>query len=149
MRKRQVPQGTRRNVLHFRGSPVRSVRWKKATWDQLYDLESEHDRKVKVNHIAEVAVSWGLAFLRTLSPQLSARILGVTGERPLTFDEEQKLRAELDRKLGGLAGAFRLNDRLAFALPAPAKQLIRQEAERTHSSMSAIARRRIILQEAA
>jgi len=146
--KRPRPLPARHNVLHFRGSPVRSVRWKPRTWDELYDLESQHKRRVKVNHIAEVAVTWGVAFLRTLSPELSARILGAKGEHPLTFEEEQKLRVELDRKLGGLAGAFRLNERLAFALPAPAKQLIRQEAQRTHMSMSAIARRRIILQEA-
>jgi len=147
-RKQQRPSTTRRNVLHFRGSPVRSMRWKTSTWDQLYDIESQHNHKVKVNRIAEVAVTWGLAFLRTLSPQLSARILRVKGVKPLTFEEQQKLRAELDNKLGSLAGSFRMNDRLAFALPTPAKQLIREEAERSHVTMSAIARRRIILEEA-
>lgn len=112
-------------------------------------MESQHNRRVKVNRIAEVAVSWGLAFLRTLSPQLSARILGVKGERPLTFAEEQKVRAELDRKLGTLTGAFRLNDRLAFALPFPAKEIIRDQARRSKSSMSAIARSRILSAEEA
>ena len=146
-RKQQRPLSMGRNVLHFRGSPVRSMRWKKSTWDQLYDVESQHDHEVKVNRIAEVAVTWGLAFLRTLSPQLSARILRVKGEKPLTFEEQQRLRAELNSKLGSLAGSFRMNDRLAFALPTPAKQLIREEAARSHLTMSAIARRRIILEE--
>jgi len=139
----------RRNVLHFRGSPVRSVRWKRTTWDRLYDLESQHNRKIKTNRIAEIAVIWGLAFLRTLSPELSARILGVKGEQRLTFEEEQKLRAELAKKLGSLTGAFRLDNRLTFALPTPAKQLIQEEAERSHTSMSAIVRRRTIPKEAA
>jgi len=131
-----------------RGSPRRSFRWKPKTFDTLYEMEMHHDRKVKVNRIAEVAVTWGLAFLRTLSPQLRARILEVKGERRLTFEEQQRLRVELDRRLGGLTGAFRLTDRLAFALSRPAKQLIREEAERVHKSMSAIARQRI-LEEAA
>jgi hypothetical protein len=110
-------------------------------------MEMELGRAVSVNRIAKVSLEWGLTFLETLSPQLRSRILGVKGERPLTFDEHQKLRTELENKLGNLAGAFRLNERLAFALPAPAKQMIRQEAERSHVSMSVIARRRIILEE--
>ena len=137
------------NVLRYsEGNPVRSMRWPPNTWAVLGDLQVQHHHKVKVNRIAKVAVEWGLAFLETLSPQLRSRILGVKGERPLTFEEQQRLRVELETKLGNLAGTFRLNDRLAFALPAPAKQLIRQEAQRSHVSMSVIARRRIILQEA-
>jgi len=138
----------RKSVTHSRGSPRRSFRWKARTFDALYQVEKDHDRKVKVNRIAEVAVAWGLAFLQTLTPQLRARILGVKGEKVLTFEEREKLRAELEKKLGSLTGAFRLNDRLAFALPTSAKQVIRQEAERAHRSMSAIARERVILQEA-
>jgi hypothetical protein len=125
------------------------MRWPPGTWARLGDLQVQQHHKVKVNRIAKVAVEWGLAFLETLSPQLRSRILGVKGERPLTFEEQQRLRTELETKLGSLAGTFRLNERLAFALPAPAKQLIRQEAERSHVSMSVIARRRIILQEGA
>ena len=147
--KRQRSQSTRRNVLHFsRGSPVRSMRWKSMTWDRLYEMEYDHKRRVKVNRIAEVAVNWGLAFLRTLDPHIRGRILGEKGEKPLTVEERDKLRSDLERRLGTQAGAFRLDNRLAFALPTPAKQLIREEAERSHLSMSAIARRRIILQEA-
>jgi hypothetical protein len=106
-----------------------------------------HDRRVKVNRLAEVAVNWGLAFLRTLNPHLRARILGAKGEKPLTMEERDRLRNDLERRLGTQAGAFRLDNRLAFALPTPAKQLIREEAERARMSMSAIARRRILLEE--
>jgi hypothetical protein len=118
------------------------------TWDRLYEMEHDH-KKVKVNRIAEVAVNWGLAFLRTLDPHLRGRILGEKGEKPLTVEERDKLRSDLERRLGTQAGAFRLDNRLDFALPTPAKQLIREEAKRAQVSMSAIARKRIILQEAA
>jgi hypothetical protein len=149
-KKRQRLSVSRRDVLHFtRGSPVRSMRWKSMTWDRLYEMEHDHKGKVKVNRIAEVAVNWGLAFLRTLDPQLRGRILGGKGEKALTFEERDKLRSDLERRLGTKAGAFRLDNRLAFALPTPAKQLIREEAERAQVSMSAIARKRIILQETA
>jgi hypothetical protein len=124
------------------------MRWKRMTWDRLYEMEYDHKRRVKVNRIAEVAVNWGLAFLRTLDPHIRGRILGEKGEKPLTVEERDKLRSDLERKLGTQAGAFRLDNRLTFALPTPAKQLIREEAERSHLSMSAIARRRTILQEA-
>jgi len=139
--------GNRKSVTHSRGSPRRSFRWKRRTFDALYEMEYDHKRRVKVNRIAEVAVNWGLAFLRTLDPRLRGRILGEKGEKPLTAEERDRLRSDLERRLGAQAGAFRLDNRLAFALPTPAKQLIREEAERAQVSMSAIARKRIILEE--
>jgi hypothetical protein len=111
-------------------------------------MEQDHNRKVKVNRIAEVAVLWGLAFLRTVPAPLRSRILGVKGEKILTHEERENLRMDLENKLGSASGAFRLNDRLAFALSTAAKRLVRDEAKKSGRSMSAVARERIILQEA-
>lgn len=132
-------------MLHIsqRGSPVRSMRWHPLTWSGLYDLEQAHDKKVKVNKIAQVCVEWGLTFLRSLSHELQQRILGVKGVKPLTVQEQEKLRQELDQKLGSAAGKFRFDDRLAFALPRSAKQAIREEAQQRGTKMSRIVRERI------
>jgi len=119
------------------------MRWRPSTWDQLNEVETEHRYKVKVNRIAEVAVNWGLAFLRTLSSPLQQRVLGIKGVKPLTFDEQEKLRSELSNRLGSLAGALRYDDRLGFALPRPIKQILREEARRSETSMSEIARTEI------
>ena len=119
------------------------MRWRWTTWDQLNQLESQHGYNVKVNRIAEVAVVWGLAFLGTLSSALQARVLGIKGVKPLTFDEQEKLRSELSNRLGSLAGALRYDDRLGFALPRPIKQILREEARRSETSMSEIARTEI------
>jgi hypothetical protein len=140
------------NVLRFgkrgsEGNPVRSMRWHPNIWLSLGELEVQHHYKVKVNRIASVAVEWGVAFLGTLSPKLQERVLGVKGARPLTFKESEALREELNSKLGSLAGKFKLDDRMVFALPKPAKDLLRQEAEKADTTMSAIARQRIIINE--
>ncbi len=74
---------------------VRSFRWKGTTWEKLHLLESEHNYLVKTNKIAEIAVNLGITHLQALSPQLQARILEVNGEKPLSFQEEQQLRSEL------------------------------------------------------
>jgi len=136
---------TQQNVLHIsqRGSPVRSMRWHPLTWSSLYDLEQVHSRKVKVNHIAQVAVEWGLQFIASLSHDLQERVLGVKGTKPLTSEEQEKLSKELETKLGSLAGKFRFDDRLAFALPRSMKQVIREQAERQDTSMSQVLRGKI------
>lgn len=128
-----------------RGSPRRSFRWHYRVFDDLYEMEADRNHKVTVNRIASVAIEWGLAFLRTLSPQLQDRVLGVKGVKPLTFVEQEKLRNELNTKLGSMVGQFRLDDRLAFALPKPAKELLREEAKKGNTTMSKIARSRIIM----
>ena len=145
--KGQRPPTLSRNVLHSRGSPVRSVRWKNKLWDELYQVESEARHQVKPNRIAEIAVHYGLVFLQSLDPLLRARVLGVKAGGSFTFQEEQKLHAELKRKLGSAVGQFRFDDRLSFALPRSAKDVIREEAERSKSTMSAVARRHILLKQ--
>jgi hypothetical protein len=122
------------------------MRWHPLIWSRLFDLQAEHDDNVKVNRIAQVAVEWGLDFVGSLSHELQKRILGVKGATPLTLEEQEKLRQELNVKLGALAGKFRFDDRLAFALPRSMKQVIREEAERADTTMSAIARKRITLE---
>jgi hypothetical protein len=122
------------------------MRWHPLIWERLFGLQAAHEHKVKVNRIAQVAVEWGLDFVGSLSHQLQERILGVKGAKPLTLEEQANLRKELNEKLGGLAGKFRLDDRLAFALPRSVKQLIREEADRADTTMSAIARKRITLE---
>lgn len=147
--------GTRGNVLQVKpwnrrwGSPVRSMRWHPLIWERLFGLQSAHKNQVKVNRVAQVAVEWGLDFLGTLSLELQERILGVKGAKPLTLEEAENLRKELNLKLGSLAGKFRYDDRLAFALPRSMKQVIREEAEGAGTTMSAIARKRITLEKAA
>jgi hypothetical protein len=74
---------------------------------------------------------------------LQERILGVEGAKPLTTDEEEKLREELNKKLGAVAGTLRLDERLAFALPKTMKEIIREEALSKDTTMSDIARRRL------
>ena len=126
-----------RNVLRYsEGNPVRSMRWHPSIWTALGNLEVEHHYKVKINRIACVAVEWGLAFLRTLTPELQARILGVKGQLALTMKEREVLQSELDRKLGSMAGKFRFDDHLSFCLPQPVKQLIREEAERSKTTIA-------------
>jgi hypothetical protein len=143
----------RRNVLRFRkryseGNPVRSMRWHPMIWERLFSLQVDHKHGVKVNRIAQVAVEWGLQFIASLSHELQERVLGVKGAKSLTLEEQEKLRKELETKLGSLAGKFRFDDRLAFQLPRPMKQLIREEAERNRTTMSAIMRERIALKKA-
>lgn len=119
------------------------MRWHPLIWAQLYDMEAAHKRRVRVNKIAAVAVEWGLEFLRSCSDPLQKRILGVEG-LPLTLEEMENLRKELDAKLGVLAGKRRLDSVLAFRLPRPVKEAIREEAERRDISMSAIAQERFL-----
>ena len=128
------------------GSPVRSMRWHPLIWERLFGLQAAHKHKVKVNRVAQVAVEWGLDFVGSFSHELQERILGVKGATPLTLEEQEKLRQELNMKLGALAGKFRFDDRLAFALPRSMKQVIREEAEGAGTTMSAIARKRITLE---
>jgi len=151
-RKRENGAPPRRNVLQAKpwdpkwGSPVRSMRWHPLIWERLFGLQAAHEHEVKVNRIAQVAVEWGLDFLGSLSVELQKRILGVKGATPLTLEEQEKLREELNMKLGALAGKFRYDDRLAFALPRSMKQVIREEAEVAGTTMSVIARKRITLE---
>jgi hypothetical protein len=151
-RTRKFALTTRRNVLQVKpwnrrwGSPVRSMRWHPLIWERLFGLQAAHHHQVKVNRVAQVAVEWGLDFLGTLSLELQARILGVRGAKPLTLEEAEALRKELNTKLGSLAGKFRYDDRLAFALPRSMKQVIREEAEGAGTTMSDIARKRITLE---
>jgi hypothetical protein len=118
-------------VLHFRGSPVHAVRWKPLTWNAIYDVVQENGYKIKANRISEIAVQWGLAFIRSLSPSMQRRLF----ERSLTDKEKQQLRSELTTRLGSAAEILRLDDRLGFALPRPMKEALRQEKERTGVSM--------------
>ena len=139
------PQG---DVLRFgkrvsEGNPVRSMRWHPLIWERLFSLEVDHKHGVKVNRIAQVAVEWGLQFIASLSHELQERILGVKGAKPLTLEEQERLRKELETKLGSLAGKFRFDDRLAFALPRSMKQVIREQAERQETTMSQVLRDKI------
>jgi hypothetical protein len=122
------------------------MRWHPLIWERLFGLQAAHHHNVKVNRIAQVAVEWGLDFIGSLSLDLQKRILGVKGTLPLTLEEQERLRQELNVKLGALAGKFRFDDRLAFALPRSMKSLIREEAEAAGTTMSAIARKRITLE---
>lgn len=133
----KTPDVRRRSITPFSsGSPVHAVRWKAGTWNAIYDLVQLHgyNHKAKANHVAEVAVKWGLAFISSLSQTMQKRILGI--ERELTIDERQRLRSELEQKLSSEADILRLDDKLGFALPHVMKDVLKRQKERTGVSMS-------------
>lgn len=124
-----------RSITGYEGSPVHAVRWKPSTWKAIYDLVGAHSYhpKAKANHVAQVAVKWGLYYIEGLSRTEQRRILGI--EKELTIEELERFRADLSRKLSSRAGLLRLDDRLGFALPRPMKDDLRDEKERTGVSM--------------
>ena len=62
--------------------------------------------------------------------------------------EELTFNAQLQPKIRMIASTARLDDRLSFALPSSAKQIIRDEARESKSTMSAVARRHILKEPA-
>jgi hypothetical protein len=127
----KTPDVQRRSITPLRGSPVHAVRWKPLTWNAIYDVVQENGYKIKANRVSEIAVQWGLAFIRSLGPTMQRRLF----ERALTDKEKQQLRSELTTRLGSAAEILRLDDRLGFALPRPMKAVLRQEKEHTGVSM--------------
>lgn len=123
----------------------RGVRIPEAQFAQIYEIwrDMRKDHRVQINQVFTVLLELGLMTFPKLSEPMRQGLF-----RKGTAREEVRLRANLESRLADVASAFRLDDRLAFALPAPAKRAIREEARRNDKSMSAIARERVILQEA-
>lgn len=124
----------------------RGVRIPETQFAQIYEIwrDMRKDHHVQINQVIKVLLELGLATFPKLSDPIRQGLF-----RKQTAKEEGHLRASVQSRVAEVASAFRLDDRLAFALPAPAKRLVRDEAKKSGRSMSAIARQRIILQEAA
>jgi hypothetical protein len=111
---------------------VHAVRWKPQTWNAIYEVVQDNGYKIKANRVSEVAVQWGLAFIRGLSSSMQKRLF----EKSLGEKERQELRSELSARLGSAAEVLRLDDHLGFALPRPMKALLREEKECRGVSMA-------------
>jgi len=127
----KAPDVSGRSITPLKGSPVHAVRWKPMTWNAVYDVVQDNGYKIKANRVSEIAVQWGLAFIRSLNPSMQRRLF----ERSLTEKEREQLRSELTTKLGSAAEVLRLDDRLGFALPRPMKEILKEEKQRTGVSM--------------
>jgi len=123
----------------------RGVRIPETQFAQIYDIwrDVRKDHRVQINQVFTVLLELGLMTFPKLSEPMRQGLF-----RKGTAKEEVRLRANVESHVADVASAFRLDDRLAFALPAPAKRLVRAAAKKSGRSMSAVARERIILQEA-
>lgn len=124
----------------------RGVRLPEARFMQIYEIwqAARKDRAIQLNEVINVILDLGLMTFARLPEPMRERVF-----KKQRMQQEQKFRERLEIKIHRISSSFRLDDRLNFALPRPAKQLIREEAERARMSMSAIARRRILLEETA
>jgi hypothetical protein len=121
----------------------RGVRVSEKQFSRIYDVWQlvRKDATVQVNQVITVLLELGLMTFPKLSEGTQRALF-----RQATAKQEVQLRAKVERNVTDVAGKFRLDDRLAFALPTDAKRQIRQEARRAGQSMSAVARQRIIVE---
>jgi len=112
---------------------------------QIYEIwqAARRNRAIQLNEVINVILDLGLMTFSRLPQSMRERAFSRQN-----IAREQRFRENLDIRISKISSSLRLDDRLGFALPSPAKQVIREEARRTKSSMSAIARSRI-LEEAA
>jgi hypothetical protein len=105
--------------------------------------DMREDHRIQVNDVINILLEVGLTTFAHLPAQMRHALFTHGNIR-----EELKLRAGLETRVAQIASTFRADDKLDVRIPHSVKQRIREEASRADVTMSAIARKRIILQEA-
>lgn len=123
----------------------RGVRLPEGRFMRIYDIwrDVRRHHRVQINDIFNALLELGLATFAQLPEHMRHRLFNRR-----TAQQDLKLHAALDPRIRQIAGHFRANDKLDLRLPRPVKEIIRSEAQATHASMSEVARRRLIDQEA-
>ena len=108
---------------------------------EIYEIwqAARKDRRIQLNEVINVILDLGLMTFARLPQSMRERAF-----IKQIMPKERKFRDQLDTRIRKISASLRLDDRLGFALPSTAKDLIREEARRSKSSMSAIARSRIL-----
>jgi len=124
----------------------RGVRIPESRYERVYEVwrDMRKDHSIQVNEVINVLLEVGLTTFAHLPAQMRHVLFSRRSAR-----EDLKLRVGLESRVTEIASTFRADDKLALRIPHTVKAAIRHEAQRKDMSMSAIARKRIILQEAA
>lgn len=124
----------------------RGVRLPEARFMQIYEIwqAARRNRGIQLNEVINVILDLGLMTFARLPQSMRERAFSKQ-----TIRSEQRFREHLDVRIRKISSSLRLDNHLGFALSAPAKEIIREQAKRSKSSMSAIARSRILSAEAA
>jgi len=101
--------------------------------ERIYDLTSEVH--ANANQVVKCLIDLGLNVWARLSQGQRRQVLKQTSLR--YFDARIKRKLELTQK------EVELNDRLGFALPSGTKRSIKRLANRTHTTMSEVAREKL------
>ena len=119
----------------------RGVRLKETRFMEIYEIwqVARKNRAIQLNEVINVLLNLGLMTFSRLPQSMRERAFSKQ-----TNPQAQRFREELDIRIYKISSSLKLNDRLGFALPSPAKAIIREQAKRSKSSMSAIARSRIL-----
>jgi len=112
---------------------------------RIYEIwrEAKEQHSVQVNDIINGLLELGLATFAQLPGHMRHALF-----RRRTLRDDTKFRIALEPRIKRIAARFRSDEKLDIRLPRPVKDTIRSQAERSHLTMSAVARKRIILQEA-
>jgi hypothetical protein len=123
----------------------RGIRLPETRFTRIYELWRAVRLKhpVQLNEVFNVLLELGLRTYLELPEYVQSALF-----KRRIASEEIKFAAEVQPKIRMIASRLRLDDRLSFALSSSSKQVIREEAERSKITMSAVARRHILLREA-
>lgn len=110
---------------------------------RIYEIwqAARKDRSIQLNEVFKVLLELGLTTFSQLPESMQQKLF-----KKRSLHQNIRLRECLRHNTVAIASRFKLDDRLAFALPGAAKRLVREEAEQADLSMSEVARRRIIME---
>ena len=115
-----------------------SVHWRLA--EEIADLAQEH--KVKWNRMVNVLVEFGIPTFQKFARTSPALIHNLLTNR-YTYLDRERASDKIEKFSAKQLRGFKLDDRLAMAMPAKAKAAIRAEAKHRRQSMSQVARQRL------